>query len=393
MKRVYLDHNATTPLDARVGEAMKPYFTDAYGNPSSPHHYGRIAKQALEEARATVAEAIGAKPEEIIFTSGGTESDNLALRGIAYHKERGHIITASIEHHAVLKTCKDLENDGFSVTYLSVDREGRVDPDEVRRSIRKNTILVSIMYANNETGVIEPIAEIGRIAREWGIPFHSDAVQALGKIEVNVEKLGVDLLSLSAHKIYGPKGIGALFVKDGVRLSPLTTGGSHELGMRAGTENIPAIVGFAKALKIADGEIATYHTKVLRLRDKLESDLLNNLSQVTIHSAKAERLPHTSCIGFASVEAESILLHLDLKGIAASSGSACTTGEPEPSHVLLAMNVPIELAQGSIRISLGKENNEEEIDYTVDVLQNVISQLRTISSQWAVEGNKRYNLT
>jgi len=393
MKKVYLDHNATTPLDPRVFEAMKPYFTDVYGNPSSPHHYGRLAKQALEESRAVVAEAIGAKPEEIIFTSGGTESDNLALRGIAYHKERGHIITASIEHHAVLKTCKDLENDGFSVTYLSVDREGRVDPDEVRRSIRKNTILVSIMYANNETGVIEPIAEIGRIAREWGIPFHSDAVQALGKIEVNVEKLGVDLLSLSAHKIYGPKGIGALFVKDGVRLSPLTTGGSHELGMRAGTENIPAIVGFAKALKIADGEIATYHTKVLRLRDKLESDLLNNLSQVTIHSAKAERLPHTSCIGFASVEAESILLHLDLKGIAASSGSACTTGEPEPSHVLLAMNVPIELAQGSIRISLGKENTKEEIDYTISVLEQTITQLRTISSQWAVEGNKRYNLT
>jgi cysteine desulfurase len=268
-----------------------------------------------------------------------------------------------------------------------------VAPDEVKKSIRKDTILISIMYANNETGVIEPVAEIGRIAREWGIQFHSDAVQAMGKIEVDVKKLGVSLLSLSSHKIYGPKGIGALFVKEGVQLSPLTTGGSHELGMRAGTENIPAIVGFAQALKMATEEIATYHTKVLHLRDKLESALLENLSQVTIHSCKAERLPHTSCIGFASVEAESILLHLDLKGIAASSGSACTTGEPEPSHVLLAMGVPTELAQGAIRISLGKENTEEEIDYTVDVLQNVISQLRTISSQWAVEGNKRYNLT
>ena len=393
MKKVYLDHNATTPLDPRVFEAMKPYFTDVYGNPSSPHHYGRLAKQALEESRAVVAEAIGAKPEEIIFTSGGTESDNLALRGIAYHKGKGHIITTSVEHHAVLKTCKDLENDGFSITYLPVDSQGRVAPDEVKKSIRKDTILISIMYANNETGVIEPVAEIGRIAREWGIQFHSDAVQAMGKIEVNVKKLGVSLLSLSSHKIYGPKGIGALFVKDGVQLSPLTTGGSHEQGMRAGTENIPAIVGFAQALKIAAEEMATYHTKVLYLRDKLESALLENFSQVTIHSSKAERLPHTSCIGFASVEAESILLHLDLKGIAASSGSACTTGEPEPSHVLLAMGVPTELAQGAIRISLGKENTGDEIDYTVDVLQNVISQLRTISSQWAVEGNKRYNFT
>lgn len=383
MRRVYLDHNATTPLDPRVFEAMKPYLKESFGNPSSLHHYGKIAKQALEESREIVAKMIGAKPEEIIFTSGGTEADNLALRGIVYQKgERGHIITSSVEHHAVLRTCGSLEKDGFTVTYLPVDSQGRVDPDEVRRSLKKDTILISLMLANNETGVIEPVAEVGRIAREYDIPFHCDAVQAVGKIVVNVRELYTDLLSISSHKIYGPKGIGALFVKDGIELSPLITGGHHEKGLRAGTENVAAIVGFAYALKIAVEEIDSYQIKVSYLRDKLESQLLNEIDQVEIHSAKAERLSHTSCMGFASVEAESILLHLDLKGIAASSGSACTTGEPEPSHVLMAMGVPPELAQGSIRISLGRENTEEEVDYTVSVLEETVRQLRGISSQW-----------
>jgi len=390
MRRVYLDHNATTPLDKRVFEAMKPYFIENFGNASSPHQYGRLAKMALEDSRGIVARAIGAKTEEIIFTSGGTEADNLALRGIAYHKGRrkGHIITSSIEHHAVIKTCNLLEKDGFAVKYLPVDGQGRVDPDDVKESIRNNTILISLMLANNETGVIEPVAEVGKIAREYDIPFHCDAVQAAGKVTVDVENLYTDLLSLSSHKIYGPKGIGALFVKSETQLSPVITGGHHEKGLRAGTENIAAIVGFAHALKIANEEIDIYQKKILNLRNKLESDILDRIEQVEIYSSKACRLPHTSCIGFASVEAESVLLHLDLKGIAASSGSACTTGEPEPSHVLRAMGVSPELAQGSIRISLGRGNTEDEIDYTVDVLENVVSQLRNISSQWNNVGQK-----
>ena len=384
MRSVYLDHNATTPLDPRVFEAMKPYLMEAFGNASSPHHYGRVAKQALEESRGIVAEAIGARPEGIIFTSGGTEADNLAIRGISYRKRerKGHIITSSIEHHAVLRTCNDLEKDGFTVTYLPVDSQCRVDPDDIRKSIQKDTILISVMYANNETGVIEPISEIGKIAREYGVPFHSDAVQAVGKIALDARKLSTDLLSLSSHKIYGPKGIGALVVGDTIELSPVLTGGHHEGGLRAGTENIPGIVGFAHALRIAREEIDTYQTRVSALRDKLESGLLDGIGHVEIHGIEAERLPHTTSISFASVEAESILLHLDLKGIAASSGSACTTGEAEPSHVLLAMGISPEIAQGTIRISLGRENTGEEVDYTVKVLKDAIRQLRSISSQW-----------
>jgi cysteine desulfurase len=384
MKRIYLDHNATTPLDPCVFEAMRPYMTGAFGNASSPHSYGRLAKQALEESRETIAKGIGCRPEEIVFTSGGTEADNLALRGIAYHKgqRKGHIITSSIEHHAVLRTCAALEKEGFSATYLPVNSQGNIDPHEVNKAIRKDTVLISVMFANNETGVIQPVAELGKIAREYGIPFHCDAVQAVGKREINVEELNIDLLTLSSHKIYGPQGIGALFVRDGIGLAPMITGGHHERGLRAGTENIAAIVGFARAVKIAIDEIDTYRKMVKSLRNSLESGLLHALDGVVIHGAQAERLPHTSCIGFTSVEAESILLHLDLKGIAASSGSACTTGDPEPSHVLTAMGVPPELAQGSIRISFGRENTEEEVDYTVSALGDAVQHLRGISSQW-----------
>ena len=382
MKRVYLDHNATSPLDPRVYEAIKPYFTEVFGNASSPHNFGRTAKQALEKSRETIARVIRAVPEEVIFTSGGTESDNLAIRGIAYHRKSGHIITSCIEHHAILRTCNALERDGFEVTYLPVDSQGRVDPDDLKKSIRKDTILISVMFANNETGVIEPVTEIGTIAREYGIPFHSDAVQAFGKTIVDVGEIQADLLSLSSHKIYGPTGIGALFAKKGVLLCPILTGGHHERGLRAGTENIPGVVGFAHALKIATEEIDAYKTRVCSLRDKMESELLNNVDQVQIHSSKSERLPHTSSIGFASVEAESILLHLDLKGVAASSGSACTTGEPEPSHVLLAMGISPELAQGTVRISLGRENTDQEVEYTIEVLKDAVRQLRKISSQW-----------
>jgi cysteine desulfurase len=384
MKRIYLDHNATTPLDPRVFEAMRPYMKGAFGNASSPHSYGRLAKQALEESRETIAKGVGCRPEEIVFTSGGTEADNLALRGIAYHKagRKGHIITSSIEHHAVLRTCAALEKEGFSATYLPVNSQGNIDPHEANKAIRKDTVLISVMFANNETGVIQPVAELGRIAREHGIPFHCDAVQAVGKREINVEQLNIDLLTLSSHKIYGPQGIGALFVRDGIGLAPMITGGHHERGLRAGTENIAGVVGFARAVRIAVDEIDTYRKMIQSLRNKLESGLLHALDGVVIHGAQAERLPHTSCIGFASVEAESILLHLDLKGIAASSGSACTTGDPEPSHVLTAMGVAPELAQGSIRISFGRENTEEDVDYTVSALSDAVQHLRGISSQW-----------
>jgi cysteine desulfurase len=384
MKRIYLDHNATTPLDPRVFKAMRPYMTGAFGNASSPHSYGRLARRTLDESREIIANAIGCRPEEIVFTSGGTEADNLALRGIAYGtgKRKGHVITSSIEHHAVLRTCAALEKEGFSATYLPVDSQGIVDPHEVNKSIREDTILISVMFANNETGVIQPVAELGRIAREHGIPFHCDAVQAVGKQEINVEELSVDLLTLSSHKIYGPQGTGALYVRDGIGLAPMITGGHHERGLRAGTENIAAIVGFARAVKIAIDEIDTYRNMVKSLRNKLEQGLLHALDGVAIHGAQGARLPHTSCIGFASVEAESILLHLDLKGIAASSGSACTTGDPEPSHVLTAMGVPPELAQGSIRISFGRENTEEEVNYTVSALGDAVQHLRGISSQW-----------
>jgi len=390
MKKVYLDHNATTPLDPRVFEAMKPYLVKHFGNPSSPHSYGRYAKQALEESREKIANAINAKAEEIIFTSGGTESDNLALRGIALHqrKRKGHIITSSIEHHAVLKTCNALQKDGYYVTYLPVDNQGRVNPDDVKKSIRKDTILISVMLANNETGVVEPIADIGHIAREYGIPFHCDAVQAIGKMAVEVNELCTDLLSLSSHKLYGPKGIGALYVKEGVLLDPLITGGHHERELRAGTENIAAIVGFAHALKIAIDEMEIYSSKVSSLRNTFESELAERIKFTSIHGSKAERLPHCSSVGFSSVEAESILLHLDLKGIAASSGSACTTGESEPSHVLMAMGVSKEFAQGTVRLSLGKENSEEDIYYTLEVLEDSILSLRNISSQWQAPAKK-----
>jgi len=382
MKRVYLDHNATTPLDHRVFEAMKPYLVQHFGNASSPHRYGRRAQQALEESRETVAHTIGARSGEIIFTSGGTESDNLALRGVAHAQGRGHIITTAIEHHAVLRTCAALEGDGFTVTYLPVDNQGRINPDDLKRSIRKDTILISVMLANNETGVIEPISEVSSIARNHGIPFHCDAVQAVGKIRVDVNALGADLLSLSAHKLYGPKGIGALFVKDSMRLDPVMTGGHHERGLRAGTENVAGAVGFAHALHIAINAMDSYHTKISSLRNKLESEVLQRIDHVTVHGAHAQRLPHCSSLGFSSVEAESILLHLDLRGIAASSGSACTTGETEPSHVLTAMGLSPEIAQGTIRISLGRGNTEEDINYALDVLAYAISSLRGISSQW-----------
>jgi cysteine desulfurase len=379
---IYLDHNATTRLHPEVLRIMEPYLKEQFGNASSSYRLGREAKIALEKSRKKVADCLGAKSQEIIFTGGGTESDNLAIRGTAriLRTKGSHIITSGIEHHAVLKTCEDLEKEGFRVTYLPVNADGQVDPDDVLKNIRKNTILISIMAANNETGVIQPISEIGTIARQKGIIFHTDAVQAVGKISVHVENLSVDLLSVSAHKFHGPKGVGALYIRDQTPLSPVLTGGHHEHNLRAGTENIPGIVGLAEALSIANrNQSATVQT-LSNLRDRFESTILRKIDGVQINGANAPRVPTTSNMSFQFIEGESILLHLDLKGICASSGSACSTESPEPSHVLLAMGVPAHTAQGAIRFSLGKDNTSDEIDYVIETLLEITNKLRKISS-------------
>lgn len=379
---IYLDHNATTRLHPEVLRIMEPYLKEQFGNASSSYRLGREAKIALEKSRKKVADCLGAKSQEIIFTGGGTESDNLAIRGTAriLRTKGSHIITSGIEHHAVLKTCEDLEKEGFRVTYLPVNADGQVDPDDVLKNIGKNTILISIMAANNETGVIQPISEIGTIARQKGIIFHTDAVQAVGKISVHVENLSVDLLSVSAHKFHGPKGVGALYIRDHTPLSPVLTGGHHEHNLRAGTENIPGIVGLAEALSIANrNQSATVQT-LSNLRDRFESTILRKIDGVQINGANAPRVPNTSNMSFQFIEGESILLHLDLKGICASSGSACSTESPEPSHVLLAMGVPAHTAQGAIRFSLGKDNTSDEIDYVIETLLEITNKLRKISS-------------
>jgi cysteine desulfurase len=379
---IYLDHNATTPLRPEVLNAMLPYLGKQFGNASSYYRLGREAKNSLEQSRAIIARCIGAQPAEIIFTSGGTESDNLALRGAAHalRKKGDHIITSAIEHHAVLRTCEDLQRDGFAVTRVPVDSTGRVNPDDIRRRISSRTVLISLMQVNNETGVIQPVAEAGKIAREAGVLFHADAVQAAGKLPVNVEALSVDLLSLSAHKIHGPKGIGALYLRPGTALMPGITGGHHEHNLRAGTENIAAIAGFAKALSLAAEQMETTVHRIAALRERLESQVVSRIADVQINGSGAPRVCNTSNMSFGSIDGESILLHLDLRGICASTGSACTTGIPEPSHVLTAMGVPATSAQGSIRFSLSRENTEQEIDTVVSALAEITSQLRAITS-------------
>ncbi|MEI8173589.1 MAG: cysteine desulfurase NifS [Deltaproteobacteria bacterium] len=379
---IYLDHNATTPLHPDVFRAMEPYLREQFGNASSSHRLGREARTALENSRKNMAGCLGAKPDEIIFTSGGTESDNFALRGVAraLRREGTHIITSRTEHHAVLKTCQDLEQEGFRVTYLPVDSNGRIDPDDVRRHIDKETILISIMFANNETGVIQPIFEIGAIAREEQIIFHTDAVQAVGKIPVDVDDLGVDLLSVSGHKIYGPKGVGLLYIRQSTSIAPILTGGHHEHNFRAGTENIPGIVGLGEALSIAATNLHKGTEKLLNLRQRFETSILEKIDGVQINGLQAPRVPNTSNVSFQSIDGESILLHLDLKGIYASSGSACSTDSPEPSHVLLAMGVPARTAQGAIRFSMGKDNTKDDMDAVVDALIDITAKLRTISS-------------
>ncbi|MDR7433572.1 MAG: cysteine desulfurase NifS [Armatimonadota bacterium] len=376
MRRVYLDHAATTPVDPRVLEAMLPYFRERFGNAGSIHAWGQEARGAIDHAREIVAATIGATPSEIVFTSGATEADNLAILGTALASEgKGHIITTRIEHHAVLEPCRFLESRGFEVTYLPVDRYGLVDPDEVRRAIRPDTILISVMHANNEIGTIEPIEEIGEIAREHGIPFHTDATQTVGILPVHVDALKVDLLSMSAHKRYGPKGVGALYVRQGTPIAPILRGGSQERNRRAGTENVPAIVGFGKAMEIAQEVMAEEAATLTRLRDRFITALLS-LGEVTLNGHPTCRLPNNVNVSFKGMDSESILLALDLRGVAASSGSACTSGTLEPSHVLEAIGLPPEIAAGTVRFSMGRATTEEDLDYVVEALSEILELAR-----------------
>ncbi|NQT46540.1 MAG: cysteine desulfurase NifS [Candidatus Omnitrophica bacterium] len=382
MKQVYLDHNATTPTDPEVVRAMAPYYTEIYGNASSVHMFGQKARRAVEAAREQVANFLGAKDsQEIVFTSGGTESDNLAIRGIAYalRSKGNHIITSSIEHHAVETTCKALEKEGFKVTYIPVDKEGIVDLEALKGAITDKTILISIMWANNEMGTIEPIEEIAKVAKGKGVLFHTDAVQAVGKIPVNVEKVGIDLLSLSAHKFYGPNGIGALYIRKGTKIQKQMFGGHHEKNRRAGTENVPGIIGLAKACELAGQRMNDYGKDMTELRDRLWEGIRKNVPHVKMSGHPKERVPNTVNVSFEYLEGESIILNLDMEGVAVSTGSACTSGSLEPSHVLTAMGIDAQTAQGSIRFSLGKDNTKEDIDYVVSVLPDIIKRLRGLS--------------
>ena len=382
MKRIYLDHNATSPVDPEVLEAMLPYYKENFGNASSVHEFGRKARMAVEDAREVLYKFLGAfKATEIVFTSGGTESDNFAIKGMAHalKKKGNHIITSSVEHSAVLNTCKFLEQEGFSVTYLPVDENGIVDLNALKKAITDKTILVSIMLANNEIGTIEPIEEISKIVKEKNIILHTDAVQAVGKIPIDVKKLGVDLLSLSGHKFHGPKGVGALYIKQGVKITQYQHGGHHERKRRAGTENVPGIVGLGKAVEIAEKNMKRDTEHLLTLRERLYSGIKNNIKDIKLNGHPEKRLPNTLNVGFKYLEGESILLNLDMEGVAASTGSACTSGSLEPSHVLISMRVDPADAQGSIRFSLGKDNTKEEIDYVIKVLPPIIERLRKMS--------------
>ncbi len=381
MKTIYLDHNATTPLREEVLAAMTEIYRGVIGNPSSVHFLGRQARRLLETARERVAETIGARPEEIVFTGGGTEADNLAIQGIAYaYRSRGeHIITSAIEHAAVLSTCRYLEKEGFSVTYLPVNGEGLVEPAELEEAIRPETILISVMTANNETGVIQPVSEIKKISRSRKIPFHTDAIQGLGKIPLSVEEMGVDLMSLSGHKVYGPQGVGALYIRKGTRVRPLTYGGHHERAKRPGTENLAGIVGFGEACRLAVEELGSEADRLRLLRDRLCSEVRGKIPRVKLNGAPDRRLPNTVNLSFEYVEGEGILLGLEARGIAAATGSACSSGELAPSHVLNAMGVEAALAQGSVRFSLGRENTLEDILFTVEALVPVVRRLREMS--------------
>jgi cysteine desulfurase len=378
-RRVYLDHNASTPVHPEVVQAMLPYFEERFGNPSSVHGFGREARDGVEAARERIAAFLGAGKDEIVFTSGGTESDNAAIKGVATARGRGHIITSQIEHHAVLRTCESLEQNGFDVTYLPVDGAGMVDPDDVRRALRPDTILVSIMHANSEAGTIQPAAEIGRVTRERGVVFHVDAVQTFGKVPLDPAAFGIDLLSFAGHKIYGPKGVAALYVKKGTRMVAVQHGGEHERRRRAGTENVPSIVGFGKAVEIRARDMAEEAARLTALRDRLWEGARARIPDVRLNGHPTLRLPGTCNMSFRGVESESIVLGLDLKGIGVSAGSACTSGNVEPSYVLVAMGIPVDWAMGAVRCSLGRSTSAEDIDYVVECLEPVVGKLRQLS--------------
>lgn len=391
MKKLYLDYAATTPIRPEVWSAMEPHLKEIYGNPSSLHSFGRESRIAIEEAREKIAKAIGAKNEEIIFTSGGTEANNMVLKGVAFAlQDKGkHIITTPIEHHAVLEPCHFLEKLGFEITYLPVDKTGLVDPDDLKRAIRKDTILISIMHANNEIGTIEPIKELSWIAKEREIYFHTDAVQTVGHIPVDVKDLNVDFLSISAHKFYGPKGIGALYIGKGTRVYPLLHGGEQEGRRRAGTENVAGIVGMGKALELAILEIDSERERLTKLRDYFIEEVERRIPDSYLNGHRTQRLPNNINFSFAYIEGEALLLNLDMEGIGVSTGSACSSSSLEPSHVLSAIGVPIELVHGSLRFTLGLWTKKEDLDYTLDLLERIVDKLRAISPYkqgWTLKG-------
>ncbi len=378
-RRVYLDHNASTPVHPEVVDAMLPFFSGRFGNPSSVHAFGREAREGLDTAREQIARFLRAGRDEVVFTSGGTESDNMAIKGVAMARGAGHIITSRIEHHAVLRTCQSLETMGFTVTYLPVDEHGLVDPDDVRRAIRPDTMLISVMHANSEVGTIQPAAEIGAIARERGIVFHVDGVQTFGKVPIDLDRFGIDLLSFSAHKIYGPKGVAALYIRKGTKMVSVQHGGEHERRRRAGTENVPGIVGFGQAVEIRGREMAAEAVRVSALRDRLWEGVSAKVPDVRLNGHPTRRLPGTCNMCFRRVESESIVLGLDLNGIGVSAGSACTSGNVEPSYVLVAMGVPVEWAMGSVRCSLGRGTTAGDIDYVVETVSPLVEKLRSLS--------------
>lgn len=384
METVYFDNSATTKTDEEVLKEMMPYLTENYGNPSSIYKIGRDNKKAIEDAREKVAKAFNCDASEIYFTCGGSESDNTAIRGIAYgYRNKGnHIITSKIEHPAVLETCKQLEKEGFEVTYIGVNEKGIVDLEELKNAIRPTTTLISIMFANNEIGTIQPIAEIGKIAKEHQIYFHTDSVQAVGNIKIDVKALNIDSLSLSAHKFYGPKGIGALYMRKGIKFEKFMNGGHQERNKRAGTENVAGIVGLGKAIELAYENLEEHNKHIKMLRDYYVEQVKEKIPYIRINGDMEKRLPGNSNISFQFIEGEGLLLNLDLKGICASSGSACTSGSLDPSHVLLAIGLPHEIAHGSLRISIGKYNTKEEVDYLVENLVEIVSRLREMSPLW-----------
>jgi cysteine desulfurase len=385
MKRIYFDHNATTPLEPRVKEALLPFLTENFGNPSSIHYQGQKARMAVEEARSAVARLLGADPGEIIFTGGGTEADNGAIFGAVFKvpdSRKAHVITSPVEHPAVFETCKYLEKSGVAVTYLPVDGSGRIDPGDVKKAIKPETGLITLMLANNETGTLHPVEEVVPIAKEAGVPLHTDAVQCVGKMPLSIERLPVDLLSISSHKFYGPKGVGALYIRKGQKINPFIHGGHQERGRRGGTENVPSIVGMGRAAELVFEEGEEWGRRMGEVREYLENSLFSNLDNVVLNGHPDHRLPNTINLSFPDLEGESLTMNLDLEGIGVSTGSACTSGTVYPSHVLLAMGLTEERAHSALRISLGKENTKEEADLFLEKIRTIVEKLRKLSPRY-----------